>query len=250
MINRPLGKWNDDMPITAYELARSGISEFKISSALGINIGTYSAWKKKRPIFKNAIARGYRIYKQRELEPLSFSKYVTGKLPKALKPLWDEIELINDMGISGQEKIEKLFTERGTKRARQYLFIHAWVAFNFSISQAMRVVGIDKRMFYYWKENDPGFAELIEQILWHRKNFLEDSLFNLIASGDTQATIFANKTLNKDRGYSEKIDLNMNVSGEVNHTVMTVDELELSLEDRRRILESMNRRKLVTNEAM
>src|SRR5690606_21892274 len=70
------------------------------------------------------------------------------------------------------------------------------------------------------------------------KNFIEDGLMDLIEIRNPNAVIFANKTLNRDRGYDEKIEVHH--SGQVNHKhEFSIDQLNLDTETKRKVLNAI-----------
>jgi transposase-like protein len=237
-------KWNDEIAITAYELAKGGLSLKDIAKQLGINIDTLKAWRTNHTIFESALQRGRQLYKQQQSGPsMDFKEYIYAHLPTPLQKIWTEI-VEADEEDSGVLQIEKLLANQGT-RARQYLFVHALIASNFSLSRALRLTNTPTEVFYRWKENDPEFSRIFKEIHFHRKNFFEDCLFRLVAAGDTQATIFVNKTQNRDRGYGEKTEIEMRIEGEVQHNVVQIGDLDLPLPVRRQLLEAARNRKRI-----
>lgn len=230
--------WKDEFLIRVYNLARTGLKESKIAKALGISMTSFNIWEVKKPAFKTALDMGRKEYKNRDKKVYSFKDYVYDRLPDNLQKIWLAIDKI-DTAKKGVNKIEAILARRG-KNIRQHLFIYAWTASNFSVSQAMRKVNIGRAAFDDWKQ-DPEFAALVDEINWHKKNFFEDHLTKLVVSGDTSATIFVNKTLNKDRGYNEKIDVDMNLSGELNQNIKSIDLMKLPLEARKEVLKSMRK---------
>jgi hypothetical protein len=231
--------WNPEKVFDVYELAKSGMTASKIAGAIGVTLITFRKWEKKKPLLREAIRRGRKVYKNNCNGGPSFRDYIYKRLPLKLKKLWKEIHKLENVK-GGLERINAILEKRGV-RVRQHLFIYAWTYSNFSISSALRRVCISRSTFDNWRINDPGFAELVEEIEWHKKNFFEDSLCALIKGGDTAATIFANKTKNRDRGYGEvkKSAIDLNITGEVKHTFVPIENLKLSLSTRKEILECL-----------
>ena len=64
----------------------------------------------------------------------------------------------------------------------------------------------------------------------------------LIEEGDTSATIFANKTYNRDRGYGATTDVFVKHSGVVDHNLLDISDLELSEACKLELLEAIRRR--------
>jgi len=233
--------WKDDFYVEVYNLARSGLKEGQMAAALGISLPTFRSWERKKKAFKSAIQKGRKEYRGRNNKTASFEDYVYKRLSKDLRLTWNRICKL-DKKKGGLEKIEAILDRKG-RRVRQELFLHAWISGNFSISEALRKVNISRNTLERWKKEDPEFAKLVKQIPWYRKNFFEDHLSRLVAGGDSSAIIFVNRTYNRDRGYNEKFDIDMNLSGELNQNVMSVDVLKLPLETRKEILKSLRKNK-------
>jgi len=233
--------WKDDFIIEGYNLAGSGLKESQIAQVLGISLPTFRVWEKKKLPFGKAIKKGRKEYRDKTGKTLSYRDYIYKRLSVDLRKVWNRINKL-DKKKSGLERIEAILDRKG-KRVRQELFIYAWISGNFSISEALRKVNISRTTLERWKTQDPDFAKLIEEIHWHKKNFFEDHLCRLVAGGDSGAIIFVNKTYNRDRGYNEKFDIDMNLRGEIDQNVMSVDVLKLPLETRKEILKSLRKNK-------
>lgn len=233
-------KWKDEYYVTAYELARSGMSENKMSKNLGVSTVTLRSWKKKNEALRDAIDRGRNS--QGKMTTQKWFDYVYQKLPANLMKIWDEIQDLESQP-NGIQKIESLLETNG-KRARQHIFLHALVTANFNVSRACSICNIPRRTFENWVTNEPDFSELMNEINVHKKNFFEASLVGLVARGDSAATIFVNRTYNRDRGYNEKVDVNVigKIEHEHVHAHISIDELELGLEVRTEILKAIRKR--------
>ena len=144
--------------------------------------------------------------------------------------------------------MEAILSERGV-RVRQQLFVYAFVSSNFSISAALRRVNISRSAFELWKK-DPEFLRLFEELGEMKGDFFEEHLCMLIAGGDTASTIFANRTYNKKRGYSEKIDVDLNVSGSVQHNIVNIDSLGLPLKERKQLLSKVRKAKQIESKVV
>ena len=167
----------------------------------------------------------------------SFSGYVFQRLSPKGKEVWDQIQFW-DNHESAYNKIESILAGQ-TKQLRQELFIHALVSHSFDLSSACRMVGITRHMLAGWSK-ELAFQQLIEEIQWHKKNFFETSLVNLVEEGHPGAVIFVNKTVNADRGYAEKMEVKH--TGNI-ETSFTIDDLELSVETRIELLNAIRKRK-------
>lgn len=203
----PDAEWNREMIFRAYEMARSGATLNKICNTIGISRQTVRTWRIRgeRKTFFAAI--DYARKMRDSSSTGKFLNYVYKQLPGELQALWEEIVNIHeDQTVTKKfDKIEALLRKKG-KRARQHLFIHSWVMSNFNASEACRKVNISRATFQNWME-EANFRDLIDEVHFHKKNFVEGGLMSLIEQGDTSATIFANRTLNRDRGYNEKVEV-------------------------------------------
>ncbi len=232
--------WKDKFIVDVYLLAKGGMTEFKMAQVLGVSLPTFRSWRTTEKVFRDAIQRGRKEYRGRNDKVTCLSDYVYNRLSSKLRKVWKKINKL-DRAKGNLEKIEAILDRKG-KNVRQHLFVYAWTRGNFSISQALRKVNISRTTLERWKK-DPDFAELLNELVWHKKNFFEDSLCRLIKSGDTSAIIFANRTFNRDRGFNEKVEVDMNLSGELNQNVMSVDMMKLPLQARKEILKSLRNNK-------
>ncbi len=220
--------------LKAYLLAKSGLKGKTLARALGIDGDTLRNWKEKHEHFAAAIQQGRDELAENPVQ--TFREYVYGRLSESAQATWDKINEFEDEE-NGLTRIEALLRERG-KPMRQHLFLYALVASNFNPSEACRKVNIPYMVFRKWCESDPDFADLVEEIHVHKGNFFEAALVGLVGQGDSAATIFANKTFNKDRGYGEKLEVHHT---DTNHVI--IEDLDLPLEDRKRLLEAIRRKK-------
>lgn len=239
--------WDESYIITTYEMACEGCSQNQIIRVIGTTRASYIKWKTTHPALREALRRGY-VQKRKRTIALAttqtFREYIFDQLSPDLQAIWKTINRLETMR-DGRKKIDALLVKRG-QRARQNLFVHAWTTSNWSLSRALRKVSISYNTFRTWKDDDPNFAMLIDEIDWHKKNFFEEHLCKLVARGDSPATIFANRTKNRDRGYAEHVK--HDVDGTMKHTgVVSVDQLDLPIEMRRMILDRMRDRKHVDN---
>ena len=243
----PESKYKHEHVVEVYIAAKSGMTENQISKVLGISVHTLRVWEKKKKAFKIALERGRAECKGKKGDSLSFREYVYGRLSYKNRKLWNKIIRLSKNTKKRKrpkdyiEQIEVLLEKRG-KRARQSLFLYAWVSSNFSISHALRKVNISRSTFELWKR-DADFHILFKEMEWHKKNFFEEYLCMLVKGGNPAATIFANKTFNRDRGYGEKIDVDMNLLGEIDHGVISVDHLKLDLDTRKALLKARREQK-------
>lgn len=222
-----------------YRYAKGGMSDEAVARALGINRNTIKLWKKKKPEVREALALARQEVPSEDIA----SRYFYNRLDPVLQDLWDKLEA-NDRSESkgGLAAIKQILGDHG-RTARQTLFLHALVMTHYSPTRAMEKVGLDKRQLDDWVNNDPDFAELVDQVAWLKGNYFEESLVKLVEAGDPQAIKFVNQTYNKKRGYGRSVE----VTGELNHQhthvgVIDLGDLDLSLECRNEILAAMRAR--------
>jgi len=228
-------KFRLPMIFTIYELAKAGVTENAIASTIGISQTSILNWKKRYKVVREALAQGQAVAKNKEAAG-DFYNFIAGRLPPDLYDLWNEL-LEADDDPSAISRLEKLIALHGRK-ARQRLFLHALVHFNFNLGRACRFVHVQRSEFHRWKTSDVDFANLIDEMVELKGDFYEHALIQLIRQGNTPAIIHANKTYNAKRGYSVKMDVN--VSGEVKHThVVKVSELNLPFDVRVAMLEAI-----------
>lgn len=222
--------WNDNFYIQIYDLAREGMNNKEISEIINVSYKTLRRWIEEKPALKEALtkARGKKSDKPTGVvsSVQTFMEYVYKQLPEDLKDTWDELQAY-EKETNAIRKVELLLHNKG-ERVRQHLFLHALVCSNFNASEACRRVNITKNTFDGWLLADTGFAELVDQMIWHRKNFFESALVGLVAQGDASATIFANRTMNRDRGYDMKTTVD--ITGGVLHGHVDLETLNLPVE--------------------
>ncbi len=173
---------------------------------------------------------------------MRLDEYVYKHLSKEAKKLWEELEFWEEAKWNG-EKVEQILGDKPI-RVRQELFVHAMVTRGFNPSEAMRLIGVSQSQVSKWGK-DPAFRALLDEIHFHKKNFFEHALVDLVDQKNPFAVMFVNRTINADRGYSEKI--------KVEHSVdngFSLDDLELDVDTRRKILEAMRRKKEVQAQEM
>lgn len=230
-------RWKDIYYVTIYQLAKDGFTDRDICEAIGITQGTLIAWKKRRPALKEALNRA----RNRDIEDpdsggVNFKEYVHDRLPEDLQELWEDIMILEDEPNS-HYLIEEILKDKG-KRARQYLFIHAFIKSNFVMSEACRQVNVSRYIVNSWIQRDLQFSRLFKEMWDAKKDFCESALMDLVKYREPSAVLFVNKTLNRDI-YPTKLDVEH--SGEIQHKheMIDVEVLEeLPLEVKKQILEA------------
>jgi DNA-binding XRE family transcriptional regulator len=72
------------------------------------------------------------------------------------------------------------------------------------VSDACKVVGISRKTYYDWMNDDDDFRQSINDISEIALDYAETQLFKQIREGSTTATIFFLKTKGRKRGYIER----------------------------------------------
>lgn len=111
------------------------------------------------------------------------------------------------------------------------------------ISKTCRAMKMARGTFYNWQERSPQFATAIQEVRDEEKDWWESQL-KILARGipiidpetrkligwkekpDTAAVIFGNKTINRDRGYNDKIDVNVNIGLQPRIDLMRLTQAE------------------------
>jgi hypothetical protein len=234
-------QWDDKYYTVIYDLAKSGMPDKQIGRMLNVDRTAFNRWKRLKPALREALekARGTKD------DPDTFLGYVHGHLSPAVRPLWQSIMEIwgpKDSRKKGAPDkcaaIEALLRHK-SKKVRQHLFLHALVAHNFNVSEACRRLALSMQVVTKWAREDPEFADLIAEIDVHKKNYFEGALMKLVRAGDPKAIIFVNKTYNKDRGYGNTVKIDHGGIVQHQHTGVPLDQLNLSPEATRELLEAV-----------
>ena len=215
-------KYNDRVPVDAYILAKTGLSNMELARALNIHITNFNGWVQKHEALRYAIDLARKDTEKTE----KYADYVYNHLSEDMRKLWDEIEWNADQK-NGHELTQTLLGRYPT-RVRQQLWLHAMIATNFNASEACRIVNVPLGILQGWGERDPKFQQLVREMEWHKGNFFEKGLLKLAEEGHPLAVIFANRTYNAKRGYSDKLTIEH--TGTINHNVLPLHKLKLSVE--------------------
>ena len=179
-------------------------------------------------------------YRRDPGDEFTFHEYIYRHLSDDLRETWDQINECQDLD-NPRERVEALLANHGI-RGRQHLFIHALVTSCFNVSKSLRLLSISWSTYTSWRENDPDFLDLVNEINWHKDNFFEQALVGRVAAGDTNAIIHVAKTKLRDRGYSEKLEIEVTGTVQHEHAVSIVD-LTLPIEVRQAILTALREHK-------
>lgn len=211
----------------------------KIAACFEVDWATVVDWMKKWP----ELAMAKQLAEERRKGRNTLSGYVFSRLSREAQDAWDKITFW-DGHTSASEKIEDLLSSQPVS-LRQELFIHALVSSNFDVSSACRLVNTNLATINIWKQ-DLAFRQLIDEIQWHKKNFFESALIGLVEQNHAGAVMFVNRTMNKDRGYGEKVEIQHTGQVDVN-TGFDFEELDLDLETKEKILDAIRRKKELKN---
>jgi len=107
-----------------------------------------------------------------------------------------------------------------TKRQKE--FIEIFKKNMCLITKSCDKAQVPLRTYYNWLD-DPTFRDAVEEARTSIKDFGEAALFKLINSGNPAATIFYNKTKNRDRGYIERREIEHSGGATLN---LTPDEIK------------------------
>lgn len=205
------------MLVDMYELAAGGLSNKQIAQAMGISCERFRGWVKDKEVVRKTLERA-----RMPRETLgNFIGNLKGRMAEETKEMWEKLTAWHNEP-NAVRKIEKLFQDRG-ESARQELFVNALFAFNFNIADACRFVNISRAIFNRWVLSEPGFAELIDEVREAMSDIFVSNLVKASNSGDVSATIFGCKTLAKDRGFAEKLEVEHTHKGSI-----AIEEMNLS----------------------
>jgi len=166
----------------------------------------------------------------------TFGHYVFKHLSDEARETWKELKFwVEHEG--GQVQIQRILGGRARK-IRQELFIHALVSTHYDMSRALSMTGLAKSTLDHWVAEDLHFAQLFDEIQWHKKNFFEKAMLDLVAERNPLATVWVNKTVNADRGYSEKIQVQHSIAD----AGFTFEDLDLDVDTRRKVLAAIRKR--------
>lgn len=231
--------WKDEYYVKVYEMSRSGMGKDQIARALGMAPSSFKILMAEKPAILVAIKRGRNTGSGPGGAANKFFDFVAGNLPLKARKLYRL--LTTGKKKPTPEQIDELFANHSI-RLRQSVWLHVLVSTNFNTSAANRITNISYGTFENWKR-DPGFGEIFAHIHTAKKDFAEACLMGLVASGDSAATIFVNRTLNRDRGYDPKITIVH--EGSINHTHVSMDQIvqDLPLEARVELLKAIRKRR-------
>lgn len=207
-------KWKDACLVTAYELAREGMTELQIAKVMGVSKSTFVNWERDNKLFMMMLNAG-RAYRRRVQRPYvgDHLDYIYHQLPEGLKTVWQKLfrAYTKKASLAEVESIMKGVN----KTHRQRLFVCALIKSNFNVSGACRLTGISRLTAEYWKR-DRDFQSLIHEVHIIQKEWTESCLIDLVDQHDFGAVRMANQAINPEK-YGEANRLRLDVSGHVEH---------------------------------
>lgn len=230
-----------EKPLQAAILSFKGLSRYGVYRAMKVDERTFKTWERKYPEMALAFDTGKEMAKIPE-GSTDLKEYIIGHLSPQMRKVWDKIEFWSECVNS--KRVQDILDGQ-SKHVRQSLWLHTYMAYGFNASEACRKLCMSRGTLAKWKL-DSGFKSLMKEMVWHRNNFFETALISRVSAGDTQAIIFANKTINRKRGYGDV--LNLDVKGSVSHehthihAAFTLDQLDLPLEVRKQVLAAIRQK--------
>ena len=101
-----------------------------------------------------------------------------------------------------------------TKRAKEELLRQLSLRFGI-VKNAYKAAGISRVIYYRWLQEDEEFRAEVDAIQEDAKDFVEAKLYDNINKNDTQSILFYLKTKCKDRGYTERTEIEHHGTGVV-----------------------------------
>lgn len=233
------GLWKESYIFFIYECARKGMAGTEIAKALEVSYATFNKWLERYPLARMAVKKGKQA---KQDKGATFRQYMLHQMTEDQRHVWNMIEAAN-LEKTGFALLDEIVSDQG-ERSMQTFYLQALVSSNFNSTRACAMLGLSFKKVEEWL-SDPAFADMISEIEIHKKNFFEDAFIDLAAEGNPGAIIHANKTLNADRGYSEKkvIEHQGTIQHDHNHLLIDVTRLELSIECRKELLRAIREQK-------
>jgi hypothetical protein len=219
--------WKEEYVVEAVLLAQQGKTNEEMAKHFGVSMGVFSTdWLAERPLFRFAVDRGKEEYRKAK-DKDTLKTYMEKRLSPRLRRIWDSIILWHE-SAKGPDLIDELMKPLGNK-AKQSLWIHAMLQTQFDASKACRMIGVPLSAIEAWKNEDPNFQLLVEEVEEHKNNFFETALIDLVRARDARAVIFANEARNRKRGYGKKSEVEVSGTITLQHVVIPLESLDVSM---------------------
>lgn len=96
------------------------------------------------------------------------------------------------------------------------------------VSLACEKVGIGRTTYYEWRNNDPEFAALCDEVPDRVGDMVESKLYEKVQRGDGETIRFYCKTKLKNRGYTTGMELTGANGGNLNLNLHNADSKKLN----------------------
>jgi hypothetical protein len=177
-----------------------------------------------------------------------FNKWVVGHLhTQHAQQAWEEICVAWEETRKNRKSLGRRYSPTGQLVAivdplsdadKKALFLHALYDTGYDISAALRMTHIPRYVMQSWMA-DPKFVSIVEELRNSRQDEVEGALMQLVREGDRGAVIFASKTINRGRGYGDKV--------QVEHSrgiQLGLEDLDLPIEVLEQIEQAIERKRL------
>lgn len=224
--------------LAVYDAFLRSASDTEAARSLGQASSTALNKKvEKHPELK--AAKEAALQKKKE-SPQTYQEYLYKHLSPEARKIWKELDFWKGHE-SESEKINQILIGKA-KKLRQEIFIHALIHTNYHMSEALYRAGVSYATFTSWVEADPEFRFLVKEIHWHKKNFFEGALIDLVAMRVPSVVIHVNKTVNADRGYGDRVQVDTGPQDNA-HKEPSLDDLNLPVEVKVQVLEALRKHK-------
>jgi len=204
----------------------------RAARAAGMTSANFSILLKKYPSLRMV----HDLAAERRDQSNTLVKYVLGNLSKEAREIWKDIHLTLEEDLPRTPRVMRT----ASLKLKKEIFLHAMVSGSYNISKACAMAGVTPVDHDSWIQADPRFKMLMGEIHQHKKDFFESKLVDLCALGHPSAIIFVNRTLNADRGYTERLQIE---NGSESSGNFNLAELDLDIETRKKILEAVRKQR-------
>ena len=106
----------------------------------------------------------------------------------------------------------KADTSRTRTQARKQAVIEALQKSLGIVTTACINAGVSRSQFYEWLKNDKEFAIAVDDVEDLQLDFVEGKLLQNVKENDTQSILFYLKTKGKRRGYTERTEIQADIT--------------------------------------
>lgn len=240
---------SDKLYVRVYQLAREGIPLKEIAFDAGVSLPVFKKRKNIDEALDDAYTQGHDEYRNPKVTN-SLKEFILNRLSDKGRSIWTDItkyeftkdeELKISLFDSYNKALDVLYNS--SDDVKKELYLNYFCTFNYNGSRARQICGITNDKFKEWMF-DENFVMLLEEMHTHKKDFVDDHFYKLIREGSESATLYAQKTLNADRGFGEKAS-RIEISGSIVHShkmVVDLSELDLDLDTMKKIQAAMEKK--------